>query len=107
MLHVTTNSFEKEVTDSPIPVLVMFHALWCSKCAMMRPIVEDVAMRYEGRYRFCEVEIEESPDLADEFEADIVPAFALFHNGTLLAFFIGLLDETVLEARLNEIFRNC
>lgn len=107
MLHVTTNNFEREVTGSPVPILVMFHALWCGKCAMMRPVVEDIEKRYENRYRFCEVEIEESPGLADQFEADIVPAFALFHNGNLLAFFSGLVDETILEERLNEIFRNC
>ena len=55
--------------------------LWCGKCAMMKPIVEDIEKKYAGHVKFCGVDIEESPELADDFSSDIVPTFVFFKGG--------------------------
>ena len=85
----------------------MFYALWCGKCAMMKPVAEDVAARNQSRIKFCEVDVDESPLLAAEYGADIVPAFVLFQKGKAVKTMKGILSESVLEQRLQEIFRNC
>lgn len=107
MLHLTAKNFFTEVKQSPLPVVVMFYAVWCGKCAMMKPIVEDIAEKYKGRIRFCEVEIDESAVLAAEYEADIVPTFAYFENGKLLLRQKGMMEESTFEKQLHKIFRNC
>lgn len=73
---------------------------------MMKPIVEEIEKKYRGRFRFCEVEIDESPLLAADYEADIVPTFAFFRNGKFLGTMQGIIDEDVFERRLQKIFRN-
>ena len=60
MLHLTAKNFQIEVKDTSLPVVVMFYAIWCGKCAMMKPVVEDIEKKYVGKIKFCEVEIEES-----------------------------------------------
>lgn len=67
MLHLTAKNFKIEVKDTSLPVVVMFYAIWCGKCAMMKPVVEDIEKKYAGKIKFCEVEIEESAVLAAEY----------------------------------------
>ena len=106
MLHLTAGNFDAETTHSPLPVVVMFYAVWCGKCAMMKPIVEELEPRYRNKVRFCEVEIDESPLLAAKYDADIVPTFVFFQNGRLLGIMQGIIDEVQFEQSLQKIFRN-
>lgn len=80
MLHLTAKNFQIEVKDTSLPVVVMFYAIWCGKCAMMKPVVEDIEKKYAGKIKFCEVEIEESAVLAAEYAPEIVPTFVLFKD---------------------------
>ena len=107
MLHLTTENFETQILKDPRPAMVLFYARWCGKCAMMKPVVEDIAARYQRHIRFCQVEIDESPLLADRYGADIVPTFVFFQNGTAVKTMKGMIGESILEQRLKEIFRNC
>lgn len=106
MLHLTSKNFTVEINHSTIPVVVMFYALWCGKCAMMKPLIEELEKKYQGRIRFFEVEIDESPMLAADYEADTVPTFAFFRHGRCLGTMQGIVDETIFERRLQKIFRN-
>lgn len=106
MLHLIAANFDAETKHSPLPVVVMFYAVWCGKCAMMKPIVEEIEPRYRNKVRFCEVEIDESPLLAAKYDADIVPTFVFFQNGRLLGIMQGIIDEVQFEQRLQKIFRN-
>ena len=107
MLHLTAKNFYTEVKKSPLPVVVMFYAVWCGKCAMMKPLVEDIEIKYRGRIRFCEVEVDESAVLAAEYQANIVPTFVYFENGKVLFEQKGMMEESTFEAQLQKIFRNC
>ena len=106
MLHLTARNFETEVKKSSLPTVVIFYAIWCGKCAMMKPVMEHLEEKYRGSIKFCEVEIEESAVLAAEYEADIIPTFVFFHNRELLAVMRGVIDEEQFEERLQKIFRN-
>ena len=99
MLHLTAGNFDAETKHSPLPVVVMFYAVWCGKCAMMKPIVEEIEPRYRNKVRF-------SPLLAAKYDADIVPTFVFFQNGRLLGIMQGIIDEVQFEQRLQKIFRN-
>lgn len=107
MKHLTAKNFLQEAKKSPLPTVVMFYAVWCGKCAMMKPIVEDIEADYRGRINFCEVEIEESAVLAAEYEADIVPTFIFFQDGKLLGTLKGVMEEATFKAQLQKIFINC
>lgn len=106
MLHLTAKNFTAEAKHSPLPVVVMFYAIWCGKCAMMKPVVEEIEKKYGGQIKFCEVEVDESAVLAANYEANIVPTFVFFQNGELLGSMQGVIDEELFDQRLQKIFRN-
>lgn len=107
MLHLTANNFSAEIKKSRLPVVVMFYAAWCGKCAMMKPLIEDIETAYKKRVLFCEVEVEESPGLSDRYNASIVPTFAFFRNGKLLGELQDVMEDTTFERHMQKIFRNC
>ena len=96
MLHLTAKNFQIEVKDTSLPVVVMFYAIWCGKCAMMKPVVEDLEKKYAGKIKFCEVEIEESAP-------EIVPTFVLFKDKKSVGVMGGMMDEHTFEFRMLEI----
>lgn len=103
MIHLTAKNFQIETIHSKDTVVVMFYADWCGKCAMMKPIVEMTEKKYNGRIKFCEVEIEESAVLAAEYGADIVPTFVMFKRGEVECIMEGVLSEDVFEERVKEL----
>ena len=107
MQHLTSQNFATETTRGPLPVIVMFYAVWCGKCAMMKPLVEDIEAKYRRRILFCETEIDESPSLADKYGADFVPTFVLFQDGRLVEILKGVMEESTFEKYLQKLFRIC
>ena len=103
MLHLTDKNFEAETSRENLPVVVMFYALWCGKCSMMKPVIEDIEKKYAGRVKFCEVDIEQSEQLANDFESDIVPTFVFFQNGETVGFLQGIIAQEVFEERMEKI----
>lgn len=81
----------------------MFYASWCAKCAMTKPVAEDIEKRYRKKVKFCEVEIEESPDLAAKYGTDIVPTFVMFKSNAVIARMQGTVGEKTLEKRVKEL----
>lgn len=125
MLHLTTQNFESfrachwqlssdapagESTEHPVFAVVMFYAVWCGKCAMMRPIIEDLEKKYQKKYsgsiRFFEVETTESELLAAEYQTDLLPTFLFFKDQELIAVMQGMISQNDFDARLQKIFRN-
>lgn len=106
MLHLTAKNFDTEVKHESLPVVVMFYAVWCGKCAMMKTIAEDAEKKYRRKIKFCEVEIEESELLAAEYDTEIVPTFICFKEGRIVGAMRGIIDEDVFYDRIQKIFRN-
>lgn len=103
MIHLTAKNFLIEAKRCRGPVVVMFYAVWCGKCAMMKPVVEEMEKRYYGRIKFCEVEIEESAVLAAEYSADVVPTFVSFRDGEVFGVMQGVIEEGIFEERIREL----
>lgn len=103
MIHLTAKNFEIEAKHSTKPVVVMFYAVWCGKCAMMKPIVEMAAEKFAGSIKFCEVEIDESAVLSAEYGADIVPTFIMFKDEEVFSTMQGVIEEDIFEERVGEL----
>ena len=80
MVHLTADNFEKEVVNYKGKVVIDFSAKWCYYCQLLEPIFEE-ARKKTPECKFCHVNIDNSPELADLYEVQSVPVMVLHKNG--------------------------
>ena len=99
VLTVTGDSFEKEVINSSVPVLADFYADWCGPCRMLRPSLDAIAEERTD-VKVVAINIDDEPDLADEFDISSIPCVILFKNGAEADRSIGLKPKEMIEEML-------
>jgi thioredoxin 1 len=90
MIEVTDASFENEVLQSDIPVLVDYWAPWCGPCKMAAPVLEKIADEYEGRLKICKVNVDEQREVASRYRIMSIPTMFLFKEGELVSQIMGV-----------------
>ena len=87
---LTSETFDKEVTESSLPVLVDFYADWCGPCKAMSPVVEQLAAEYEGKVKVCKINVDDSQDIAARFGVMSIPTFIFFKDGKAAGKMVGM-----------------
>ena len=101
VLELTKESFEKEVLQSDLPVIVDFWASWCGPCKMLAPIFEQVSQELKGRMKFAKVSTEEYPELAEKYEVRGIPCMILFEHGKETDRIVGMQPKESLFQKLD------
>lgn len=83
--EVTDVSFQKEVLDSNIPVLVDFWAEWCGPCRMLGPIIDEISKELEGKVKILKMDIENNPNIPSGLGIRSIPTMMVFSNGQQIA----------------------
>ena len=84
-IHVTDGSFEQQVINAETPILVDFWAEWCGPCKMIAPVLEEIAMEYEGKLQIGKLDVDNNPDTAMAYGVMSIPTLLLFKSGQLVA----------------------
>lgn len=96
---VTQQSFPTEVTQrsAAVPVLVDFWADWCAPCKMLAPVLEKLALEYEGKFLMAKIDTEVERDLAAQFAVRSLPTVKIFRHGAVVDEFMGALPESAVR----------
>lgn len=98
---VTEATFEKEVLQSELPVMIDFHADWCQPCKQQTPIVEEVAGELQGKVKFVSVDVDRAPRIAAAFRVQAIPQLFVIVDGQVAqAWDRGLADKKTILAML-------
>ncbi len=103
LLHVTDDSFDNEVLQSSIPVLVDFWATWCGPCRMIAPIIEDLANELDGKLKVCKLDVDNNQKVALQYGIRSIPSIFIFKNGEVVDNIIGAVPKAQIQARLQGI----
>lgn len=98
IIDVTDESFEHEVLGSSDPVLVDYWAEWCGPCKMIAPVLEEIAVEYNGRLRVAKLNIDDNPNTPPRYGIRGIPTLMLFKNGEVEATKVGAVSKSQLTA---------
>jgi thioredoxin 1 len=99
--HVTDDTFESEVLQSDVPVLVDYWAEWCGPCKVIAPVLEEIATDYEGKMKICKLDIDANEETPPKYGIRGIPTLMLFKNGAVEATKVGALSKSQLTAFLD------
>ena len=101
IIHVSDSSFEQDVLQSNVPVLLDFWAEWCGPCKMIAPILDQIATEYAGRVIVAKMNVDENPKTPMKFSVRGIPTLILFKNGQLEGQKIGAVRKADVVAFLD------
>jgi thioredoxin 1 len=100
--EVSDATFEQDVLKASTPVLVDFWAPWCGPCRMVAPIVEELAVEYDGRVAFTKVNTDDNPVVSARYGIRSIPTLLVFKSGQPVGQIIGFRPKSDLKKRLDE-----
>ena len=89
VVQVKSDTFQSEVVESKLPVLLDCYADWCGPCKMMAPVVESMAEKYDGKVKFCKLNVDTDGGAVAAYKVMSIPNFLMFKNGQLFKNAIG------------------
>jgi thioredoxin 1 len=96
--YLSDDTFEQDVLQSSVPVLVDYWAEWCGPCKMIAPILDDISKEYAGRLKVAKLNIDENQQTPPKYGIRGIPTLMLFKNGNVEATKVGALSKSQLTA---------
>lgn len=96
----------KELTNSPIPVLVDFSAEWCGPCKMLAPVLKELKGKVGDKAKIVKIDVDQNPEISQSFKIQSVPTLIVFQNGEVKWRQSGVMSAGQLESVLKPFMNN-
>jgi thioredoxin 1 len=103
VFEVSDATFDKEVLQSEQPVLVDFWAVWCGPCKAIAPIVDELAISFEGKLKVAKVDVDKNSATPSRYGIRGIPALLIFKGGKVADQIVGYAPREVIEEKVNRI----
>ena len=101
--HLTDETFEEEVLQSSMPILVDYWAPWCEPCKMIAPILDSLSAEYAGKLKISKINIDDNQKTPQKYGVRGIPTLIIFKNGNVEATKVGALSKSQLTAFIDSI----
>ena len=102
-IEVSESTWDDEVMNSELPVLVDFWAEWCGPCKMIAPAIHDLAVEYGGKLNVAKVDVDNAPNIAMKYGVRSIPALIFFKEGKPIDQIIGAVPKGALKKKIDSV----
>ena len=96
VIEVTDETFEQEIMQAPLPVLIDLYADWCGPCKQMAPVLAGLADELGGRAKVVKIDVDRNPACAQMFRVSSLPMFVVMKAGKVLGHQLGAVPKSAL-----------
>src|SRR5262252_4039917 len=101
--QVGDDSFEREVLQSPTPVLIDFWAPWCGPCRAIAPVVEELSKTYDGKLKVVKMNVDDNPNTPGRYGVRGIPNLILFRGGQVAEQIVGACPKAHLVKAIDQV----
>jgi len=102
-IEFTDQSFNTEVVQADIPVLIDFWAVWCGPCKTIAPVIEEIAIEYDGKVKVGKLDVDQNQKTAMEYGVRSIPTILIIKSGEVVSQIIGAVPKENIIKALDEI----
>jgi len=101
IVNLTKDNFADKALKSATPILVDFWAEWCGPCKQIGPLLEELATEYTGKVAIGKVNVDEQPDLAQQYGVRSIPMLLILKNGQVIDQWVGAKGKSEFKRRFD------
>ena len=102
VIEITDENFEQEVCQSEGLTLVDFWATWCGPCRKLAPLIDELAVQYDGKVKFVKIKADENLKTAQKYSISGVPCLLVFKNGEPIERMVNMVPKSVIISNLDK-----
>lgn len=100
-LEISDQTFDAEVMQSPVPVLVDFWAPWCGPCKAMNPVFDALGAKNEGKLKIAKMNVDDNQEIPGRFGVMSIPTFIIVKDGKVVSQFVGARSEHDMQKEID------
>jgi len=97
LMQVNDGNFEDEIVKSELPSMVDLWAPWCGPCRTIGPWIEELAQKYDGKFKVAKMNVDENPNIPNQYGVRAIPTVLFFKDGKLADTIVGAVGKSNIE----------